>query len=46
MNTKEIIFEIKRRFELALEAKTGWGKNEIKSLYDNIVIEVLTEQLQ
>lgn len=45
MNTKEIVFEIKRRFELALEAKTGWGKNEIKSLYDNIVIEVLTEQL-
>lgn len=45
MNTKEIIFEIKKRFELALEAKAGWGKNEIKSLYDNIVIEVLTEQL-
>lgn len=42
---KEIIFEIKTRFELALEAKTGWGKNEIKALYDNIVIEVLSEKI-
>lgn len=45
MNTKELIFEIKSRFELALEAKTGWGKNEIKTLYDKIVIEVLSEEL-
>ena len=45
MSTKEIIFEIKTRFEKALEAKSGWGKNEIKFLYDNIVIEVLTEQM-
>ena len=45
MNTKEIIFEIKKRFEIALQTKTGWGKKEIISLYDNIVIEVLTEQL-
>lgn len=46
MNTKEIVFEIKKRFELALEAKSGWGKNEIKTIYDNIVIEVLAEQLK
>lgn len=45
MNTKEIVMEIKNRFELALEAKSGWGKNEIKAVYDNIVIEVLSEQL-
>ena len=45
MKTKELIFEIKKRFELALQAKTGWGKNEIMTLYDNIVIEVLSEQL-
>ena len=45
MKTKEIIFEIKTRFEKALQAKTGWGKNEIMVLYDNIVIEVLSEQL-
>lgn len=43
MTTKEIIFEIKNRFELALESKTGWGKNELKSMYDRIVIEVLSE---
>jgi hypothetical protein len=46
MTTKELIFEIKSRFELALEAKAGWGKNEIKTIYDNIVIEVLSEQLK
>ncbi len=45
MTTKEIIMEIKSRFKLALESKTGWGKNEIMALYDNIVIEVLSEQL-
>ncbi|HEY8362194.1 MAG TPA: hypothetical protein VIK77_04850 [Tissierellaceae bacterium] len=45
MNTKELIFEIKSRFERALETKTGWGKNEIKTLYDQIVIEVLAEQM-
>jgi len=42
---KEILFEIKRRFELALDAKTGWGKNEIKTLYDQIVINVISEKL-
>ena len=42
---KEIIFEIKTRFEKALEAKTSWGKNEIKTLYDRIVIEVLSENI-
>lgn len=45
MKTKEIIFEIKARFEKALEEKTGWGKNEIKSLYDKIIIEVLSENI-
>lgn len=43
---KEIVFEIKRRFEEALQEKTNWGRNELKSLYDNIVIEVLAEQLK
>ena len=46
MNTKEIIFEVKSRFEKALEVKNGWGKNEVKILYDQIVIEVLSEQLK
>jgi len=41
MTTKEIIFEIKSRFELALDAKTGWGKEDVKALYSQILIEVL-----
>ena len=45
MTHKEIIFEIKKRFELALEAKTGWGKNDVKILYDQVVIDVLSEQI-
>ena len=45
MSTKEIILTIQSRFELALEAKTGWGKNEVKTLLDKITIEVLAEQL-
>lgn len=45
MTTKELLFEIKKRFELALQAKTGWGKNDVMTLYDSVVIEVLSEQL-
>ena len=40
---QKIIFEIKSRFEKVLESKTGWGKNEIKTLHDQIIIEVLSE---
>ena len=43
---KDIIFEIKKRFEEALESKTGWGKNEIKQLHDKIIIEVLSENIK
>lgn len=46
MNCKEIIFEIKTRFELALEAKTSWGRNDLKKLYDQVVIEVLSEHIK
>lgn len=42
---KNLILEIQRRFEEALEAKTGWGKNDVKTLYNKIVIEVLSENL-
>ena len=45
MVSKDVIFEIKNRFEKALDAKTGWGKEQIKALYSDIVIEVLTEVL-
>ena len=43
---KTIIFEIKKRFDLILESKTGWGRNEIKSALDQIIIEVLSEQIE
>lgn len=43
--TNELIFEIKSRFEKALDVKTGWGKNEIKTLYDQVIIQVLTEHI-
>lgn len=43
--TKLTVFEIKERFEKALEAKTGWGRNEIKTLHDRITIEVLSENV-
>jgi len=37
-----MINEIRKRFYKALEQKTTWGRNEIKQLFDNIIIEVLT----
>jgi hypothetical protein len=46
MTLTQIIYEIKTRFEKALEAKTGWGRNEIKTLHDKITIEVLTENVR
>ena len=46
MTLTQIIYEIKTRFEVALEAKTGWGRNEIKTLHDKITIEVLTENVR
>ena len=42
---KEVILEINKRFKSRLDEKTGWGKNEIKSLHDEVVIEVLAENL-
>lgn len=46
MTLTQIIYEIKIRFDVALEAKTGWGRNEIKTLHDKITIEVLTENVK
>lgn len=43
---KEIIDEIQRRFEEALQKKTGWGKNEIVLLHKQILIEVLSEHIK
>ena len=43
---KNLIWEIKQRFEKALESKTSWGRNDVKKLYDDIVIEVLSENIK
>lgn len=42
---QKIIFEIKEEFEKELEAKTGWGKNEVKQLHDQVVIRVLSRHV-
>ena len=42
---QKIIFEIKEEFEKELEAKTGWGKNEVKKLHDQVVIRVLSRHI-
>ena len=36
----------KKSFENALNAKTSWGRNEIKAIYDSVVIEVLSENVK
>ena len=38
--------EIEARFALALEAKTGWGKNEVLQVYTKIASEVYLEKLE
>ena len=43
---KEIMNEIEERFALALEAKTGWGKNEVLQVYTKIASEVYLEKLE
>ncbi len=42
---KDIIFEIKKRFNFKLQRKTGWGKIEVEQLLDQVIIEVLAEEL-
>ena len=41
MKTSEILKQIDDLFNEKLEAKTGWGKNEVKDLYRSSVNEVL-----
>lgn len=42
---KEIMAEIEKRFNAALETQTNWGKNQIKELYSSISKEVYLEKL-
>ena len=36
--------EFKRRLEAALESKTGWGRNDLKLVMDQIYVEMLEEK--
>ena len=42
---KEILDRIQQLFFSKLEDKTGWGKNDIKALYKDCVLEVLKDYL-
>jgi len=42
---KEIMDEIEKRFNEALESQTNWGKNQVKELYNNISKKVYLEKL-
>ena len=42
MNTEELISAIKVEFETLLQAKTNWGRNDVKALHDQALINVLS----
>jgi hypothetical protein len=42
---KELLKRIEEIFEAKLQAKTGWGKNEVMGLYKDSVTEALMELL-
>ena len=42
---KNLIIEIQEQFNAALQAKTGWGRNEVIALFNNITIKVLSNDL-
>ena len=41
--TKDILDEIEESFEIALQAKTGWGRNDVIIVYNNCVNKILKE---
>lgn len=43
MKTKDLIKRIEEIFQEKLEAKTGWGRNEIKNLHRDSINEALME---
>lgn len=44
--TEVILQEIEALFYSKLEAKTGWGKNDVKSLYKDCQLEVLRKHIK
>ena len=43
MHFSSILKEIDKRFQEALSAKTGWGRNEVLSAYRDVVIKTLAD---
>lgn len=43
MKTSELLKDIEQAFEEKLSGKTGWGRNEIKTAYQQAVNEVLMQ---
>jgi hypothetical protein len=43
MKNKEIIERLQMVFFIKLEEKSGWGKNDVKSLFKDALITVLTD---
>tara|TARA_R110000868_G_scaffold128318_3_gene336314 strand:- start:678 stop:833 length:156 start_codon:yes stop_codon:yes gene_type:complete len=42
---KEIMNEIEKKFEAALQEKTSWGKNDVLELYRKISSKVYLDRL-
>jgi len=42
---KQLLDAIKVKFEIRLQEKTGWGRNEIIRAYNDCVTEALLEHL-
>lgn len=36
--------DFKERLEQALQSKTGWGRNDLKALMDEIYVQMLEEK--
>lgn len=43
---KKLLDRIKAKFEERLQAKTGWGRNEIMALYNECVTDALLEMME
>jgi hypothetical protein len=43
MKSTQLIEQIQQRFFDKLEMKTGWGRNEVKQLFLETIIEVTTD---
>lgn len=43
--TSKILDEIQELFFEKLNSKTGWGKNDVKDLYKDCVLEILKKHL-